>query len=246
MDSPCIIRAEQRPDAKLRLFCFPHAGAGATVFRQWSSLLPESIEVCAIQMAGRESRFCDPLQFDISSFIEELSEDLPDYLDRPYAIYGHCLGAIVGFELIRYWQEEGLQLPEHLFVSSRFAPQLIDLNTSFYQLPDDEFIQLVQQRYNALPHEILEEPEMLAVVLPILKADFTMEETYQYVPAPPLNCPITALGGAQDTIVSQTSLEAWQQQTNQAFHWQQFPGGYFYIDSQLNNVLTKIEQTLLK
>ncbi|NEN98357.1 MAG: acyltransferase domain-containing protein [Moorea sp. SIO3I7] len=235
--------AKPNPQAKLRLFCFPYAGAGASIFRSWLELLPPEIEVCSIQLPGRENRLEEEPFTRLSPLIQALTPVLHPYLDIPFAFFGHSLGALISFELARELRKQNLPSPVHVFVSASPAPQLPDLNLPIHRLPDDEFIQSLG-RLNGTPQETLENPELMELFLPVLRADFAILETYFYSSADPLDCPITVFGGKSDPKVSDSELEAWRKQTQKDFTLQMFPGDHFFLKSHDQLLLDAIASQL--
>ncbi|MEC4812538.1 MAG: thioesterase domain-containing protein [Scytonema sp. PMC 1069.18] len=233
------------PRASLRLFCFPYAGGGASIFRLWSEQLPTEIEVCSIQFPGRESRLKEPLFTQLLLLAETIAPVLRPYLNIPFAFFGHSMGALVAFEVARQLRRLGDSEPVHLFVSSRPAPQIPIFNP-IHQLPDSDFIAELRDRYNAIPDILLQNPEMMELFLPILRADITILETYSYKIEPLLNYPISAFGGLQDNCVSQNDISAWRDQTCQPFTLQMFNGGHFFLKEKQYPLLQTIGQELIE
>lgn len=233
------------PQARLRLFCFPYAGGAASLFRTWADRLPDTVEVCAIQLPGREERHREPLFTDLPSLIAALSADFTAFLDRPFALFGHSVGALVCFELTRHLRQQNDPMPLHLFAAGRRAPQLPDTTPALHNLPDDRFIAELRS-YNGTPEIVLQNAELMDLFLPILRADFALNETYRYTAQLPLNCPISALGGLADHTVSLDSLKAWQMQTTASFDLQMFPGGHFFLKDAQDQLLQTIAQQLCR
>ena len=241
--SPWLARTQPNPQASLRLFCFPYAGGGATIYHSWPASLPPTVEVCGIQLPGRGSRLKEKPYTRASPLIESLAVEMAPYLDRPFAFFGHSLGAMISFELAhRLRGERGLE-PAHLFVSGRRAPQLPKPDRDIYQLPEPEFIEQLR-RLNGTPREVLEHPELMGVMIPSLRADFEMSETYVYSARPPLRCPITALGGLEDEEVTRPDLEAWRAQTSGPFSLRLLPGDHFFLHSSKSVILQLISRGL--
>lgn len=216
-----------QPQAKLRLFCFPYAGGGASVYRRWAGELSMAAEVCALQLPGRESRIGEPAFDRIGPLVEEIARAILPYLDRPFIFYGHSMGAKVGFELTRLLRRELGLLPSHLFVAGCRAPHLPPRRLPIHGLPDPEFVEELR-RLNGTPAEVLAYDDLMRLMMPMLRADIAICDTYRYSPAPPLDCPITAFGGLQDPDVCRQDLEDWRGHTNAAFALRMFPGGHFF------------------
>lgn len=238
------------PNADVRLICLPYAGGGASVFSQWPKVLPANIELWAVQLPGRETRLREKPYRQISSLIEDLAEVLLPHLnEKPFAFFGHSLGALLGFELTRYLRQQAAVQPLHLFVSGRRAPHLSDSQSSLHHLPDNAFIQGVQQRYGGIPAIILQDPELLNLFLPILKADFELLESYSYVDDHPLDCSISAFGGYEDNQATQLELTHWHGHTRHAFNLTMLPGNHFFIQTarvQLIETLITMLTPLIK
>jgi medium-chain acyl-[acyl-carrier-protein] hydrolase len=241
---PWIQYWQRRPKARVRLFCFPYAGGGASIFRNWSKHLPAEIEVCPVQLPGRESRLSDAPFSQIYPLVDSLAAALLPYLDVPYALFGHSMGSIISFEFARYLQRIEHQNPLHLFVSGHRAPQLPDPDPPMHHLPEPEFIEELR-RLQGTPEEVLRNKELLRLLLPLLRADFSLCEMYLYQQEKPLSCPVTAFGGLQDEDVSRDSLALWREQTRGAFKLRFFMGGHFFLEKEQASLLSVLSQTLL-
>ncbi len=216
------------PQVELRLFCFPFAGAGASVYRNWQDILPKSIEVCPVQLPGREERLLEVPFTRLAPLVAELGKVLEPYLDRPFAFFGHSMGASISFELTRHLRRINQPLPVHLFISGRRAPQVTVTESTTYHLPDPDFIEELR-RLQGTPESVLQTPELMELLMPLLRADFELCETYDYHDEQPLDCPFSVFGGLDDADVSQDSLVAWKAQTNYPMQLQMFPGDHFFI-----------------
>lgn len=241
--NPWMLRLRPQPHAALRLFCFPYSGAGASLFYPWANILPGNIELLAVQFPGRESRMGEAPLHELEPMIDGLLTALQDFTDKPFAFFGHSLGALIAFELAR----QTAHLPEanlvHLFASSCYAPQLPDPAEPIFNLPEPQFIQKLGG-LNGMPQEVLENQELMSLLIPILRADFELCETYVYQEDEPLACDVTALGGLKDAHVPRSALEAWQAQTNGAFTVRMFPGDHFYLNQDRMLLLQVIARTL--
>ena len=230
-NSPWFICRKPNPNAYVRLFCFPFAGGGASIYRQWPDLLPSYIEVWAIQLPGRERRMREAPFTRLTSLVNTLAQEIRPYLDMPFVFFGHSMGALISFELTRELYRQQAALPLHLFVSGRRAPQMPQRTKEMHRLPDAQFVDELRN-YNGTPEAVLQNKELMELFLPLLRADFAVNETYTYQPEPLLDCPLTAFGGWQDKTVNHYEVAAWQEQTSSKFKLHMLPGGHFFIQSQ--------------
>jgi surfactin synthase thioesterase subunit len=245
IDNPLLAGHKLNPRAVLRLFCFPYGGGAARAYRPWTKTLPPEIDVCAIQLPGRGNRLREPPLTKMSLAVELVGREIVSLLDRPYAFFGHSMGAILAFEVVRLMRRGGYQSPAHLFVSGHKAPQIPKTEPFTYNLPDAEFIAELQ-RLNGTPLEVLEHPDMMRMMLPLLRADFESIQTYSYQHEPPLDCPITALGGLLDPDISRETLEPWREQTTATFNLKMFAGDHFFLHKDQASVLRVIAQDTYK
>lgn len=233
------------PQARCRLFCFPFAGSGASIFYTWSDHFPPTVEIFPVELPGHGTRLKEATTTQLSVLVQGLTDVIHPYLDRPFALFGHSMGALISFELARQLRREHALLPDYLFVSAHRAPQLADFDGHLHTLSDQDLLeQLVS--LNGTPRAILEEPELMSLILPIIRADFALIETYTYQPESPLTCPIAAFGGLQDAIVSQSQVEAWHEQTVNAFALHLLPGDHFFLSSAKPIIARLITQKLLQ
>jgi len=231
------------PHAQLRLFCFPYSGAGAFVFRAWLRSFPAHIEVCPVRLPGRESRIDEPLITEMQSLAQMTAAGLRPYLDRPFAFFGHSMGALLSFELARYLRRHHGISPVRLFVGGHGAPHLANDDPPMYDLPEIEFVTKLRDM-NGTPEEVLDDAELRQLILPTLRADFAVCETYVYEDDEPLDCPISAFGGAQDTYVSRQDLEAWRAHTASHFAVRVFPGDHFFLKTARSFLIRAILRDL--
>jgi medium-chain acyl-[acyl-carrier-protein] hydrolase len=214
------------------------------LFRPWADFLPAEIELCPIQLPGRESRLSERPISGVPAIVEALAPALRPYVDKPFAFFGHSLGTLICFELARILRKQGLPGPITLVVAGHRAPQLPDLNPQLHQLPQPAFIQELR-RLGGTSEAVLEDPDLMELVMPMLRADFTASETYTYIAEPPLVCPIIVCGGAQDKEVSREELDAWRIHTQGAFIVRMFPGDHFFLNSTRAMVVQTLSQDLL-
>ncbi len=206
------------------------------MFRSWagSESIPD-IEVCAVQLPGREARITESPVGDIRQLVKTLREELEPYLERPFAFFGHSIGALVSFELARELRRSAGVQPRHLFASGCPAPHLPG-SERIFDLPDDEFLERLHG-FNGTPPEVLNHPELMQLMLPALRADLSLRDRYLYGEEPPLTCPITAFGGMSDHLVDSLMSRAWRRHTNQRFQLWLFQGDHFFLRSAQETML---------
>src|SRR5687768_3047054 len=239
---PWLSCYKPNPASKLRLFCFPYAGSGALIYRDWSRSLPAHVEVCPVQLPGRGSRQRETPFIRMDQLVKATLREMRPYLDKPFAFFGHSMGAIIGFEIARLLRREDATLPVHLFVSGRSGPPVRKPTTHTYNLPDAAFMDELQ-RLKGTPAEVLEHPELMQVLMPLIRADFELIQTYTYSDEPPLNIPLTAIGGLQDEITRE-ELEGWRAQTTGAFSLRMLSGDHFYLTTNQQFLLPILAQEL--
>jgi medium-chain acyl-[acyl-carrier-protein] hydrolase len=238
-----ILHPKPNAQASLRLFCFPFAGGGAQSFRAWPEALPSAVEACPVQLPGRESRMKEPPFSDVSPMVDALAAAIRPSLDKPFALFGHSMGAIIAFELARRLRRDYKLLPECLIVSARVAPQLHIPRPPINNLPPTEFLEALKAM-KGTPKEVLENAELMEVITPLLRADLAVHEEYTYLEDTPLECPILAFGGLQDTEASRQALDAWREQTKANFTLRMLPGEHFFIVTAQTLFLRTLSQEL--
>jgi len=230
-------------DATLRLFCFPYAGGGASLFRDWAPHFADGIEVCPVELPGRGVRFTETPHAELGALVAAVAEELIPVLDGPFAFYGHSLGALVSFELARLLRTQRAEKPLLLVVSACRAPQMPGPTPPSWNLPDHEFMEALR-RLGGTPDEVLECPELMEVLLPAIRADYAADETYRYRAEPPLACPILVFGGKRDITVDAGDLVAWRTQTTRTCRVQWFEGDHFFDRENLPEVIAGISSAL--
>ncbi|HHP7245291.1 MAG TPA: thioesterase II family protein [Elainellaceae cyanobacterium] len=231
------------PGASLRLFCLPYAGGGALIFRDWSDQLCEEVEVCPIELPGRGTRLREKPFTRIDPLVNMIAQSLVPYLDKPFAFFGHSMGALLSFEVTHLLSQQYSSTPAHLFVSGRRAPDIPEPNPPIHPLPNADFLEELRL-LNGTPEAVLTNKDLMQLLLPTLRADFELHETYVYKAKPSLRCAITAFGGFQDPDVNCEMLKAWQEQTNDTFSLQMFPGDHFFINTEQIALWQSLNQIL--
>ncbi len=238
--SSWFVCPQANPKAETRLFLFPYAGGGPAAFGKWSAELPVQLEAWSAHYPGRGSRHNEPPIKQIIALAEKFSQAIQQLLDKPFVFFGHSLGGLVAFELTRHLRRNNLPQPKILFVSACGAPHIPDPHPPIHKLPDSEFLESLQQ-LNGVPSELLNQPDVMQLLIPILRADLEAIENYIYTSDdPPLNCPIIAFGGPDDPRVSRDHLEGWALHTDSGFKSQYFPGDHFFTNTARESVIASI------
>lgn len=239
----CLRTYKRIPSARMRLFCFPYGGTSPSVFRGWPDSFADDVELAGILYPGRESRMAEPLVPDIKQIAESLLPNILLQLDKPFAFFGHSMGALVSYELARLLKVKYDRAPQHLFISGSSAPHIPDLDR-IHELPEDEFLdELV--RMNGMPQEVLDNQELLEYALPIIRSDFTACANYRSTHDAVISCPITAYGGDKDSHVPIENLVAWGQYTGTEFEYKIFTGDHFFLHDHEDQILPAIKKIML-
>jgi medium-chain acyl-[acyl-carrier-protein] hydrolase len=238
--TPWIVAGRTSSDSVCRLFCLPHSGSGAFQFVSWKNFLPEVLDICPIQLPGRENRLREPPFTRLQIIVENLASELNLYLDRPYILYGYSLGALIAFELARELRRRKSRTPVALYALARRAPHLPQHDVPIHHLPDNLFLAEIARRYGGLPAIIQQDVELIKLVMPVLRADITALETYVYEEQDPLDCPIYTFGGNLDSTAKEKDLEGWRSHTKSGFELKMFDGDHFFIRNNRESIFHSI------
>ncbi|MCC7052728.1 MAG: thioesterase [Gemmatimonadaceae bacterium] len=235
-----LARLGPRPAPARRLVCFPYAGGGVAVYGQWWRALPDDVEVIGVQLPGREARLSEAPLDSIDGMAGAALPAVAALGDLPFAFFGHSMGALIAFELTLALEAAGGAAPERLFVSSRRAPDERDTHLPVHTLPDAAFLDAIQARFAAIPDAVRNEPELLELVLPTLRADIRAVETYAPERGRRVYCPVRAYGGASDTHPRPSQLAGWQRAALQPLSVRTFDGDHFYLTPQRTPLLADL------
>jgi len=213
------------------------------MFHGWPAHLPDRVELWAIELPGRGSRLSEPAFTNMQPLADAAAAAIAPYLDTPFVLFGHSMGATISFELARRLRDKYHLAPERLIVSGRRAPHILDNDKPTYNLPEPALIDKLR-RMNGTPPEILEDAEIMRFLLPILRADFSVCQTYRYRSAEPLSMPISAYGGTEDDGETPDLLEEWGLQTEAEFSLRLFPGNHFFLHSAQRQFLRTLSEDL--
>jgi surfactin synthase thioesterase subunit len=228
-----------RPDAAARLFCLPFAGGTALTYRSWTALAPNELEVCPIQLPGRDDRRKEPPITRMSDLVRELADVVEPLTDLPFGLFGHSMGARVALELARTLRRRGAPWPIHLFVSGSRAPHVPSGGPDLHRLDDAELIAELR-RLGGTPDDVLADRELMASLLPVLRADFSVLETHVFDDTDRVDCDITAFRGAVDPLATREGTEAWAALTTRRLTLKTYSGNHFFIGPHSRAILTEV------
>ncbi|MEU9041345.1 MULTISPECIES: thioesterase domain-containing protein [unclassified Kitasatospora] len=221
-----VVTRPQRPAARVRLFCFPYAGGGTSVFRSWHEFLDPSVEVCPVLLPGREERISEPPATVMADLVVRLAEHLEPWTDKPFAFFGHSMGGQIAFALTRLLAERGARTPTWLFLGG-CVPQRTAMRR--HLLPDAELTEEIRQM-NGMPTAVLNDPEILALLLPVLRADFALTETYLTEPGVTVPVPMTTFAGVDDAEARPADMKEWARHCAGPSESLELPGDHFFLN----------------
>ncbi|XRQ13795.1 thioesterase II family protein [Actinomadura welshii] len=233
---------ENRPWASMRLFCLPHAGGSAVFYRPWAKEISPAVEVHAVQYPGRADRMADAMVTDAHQLARLVAGAMAPLMDRPAALFGHSMGAVLAYEVARLLQERG-SAPVHVFASGARPPH--DRGEDRVGDRDDDGIVAEMVKLGGSDAEALQDPELRELVLPYVRNDFRLIEDYAHRAAGPrLAVPVTALIGDADPHVTREQAARWAEVTDGRFALKVLPGGHFYLTEQRREVIAEVLRTL--
>lgn len=228
--------------SQIPILCLPYAGAGATFYRSWPAS-PAGISIVALQPAGREERYNEDPYAGLEEAVEDLSKLVTAHAEAgPYALFGHSFGAILAYELARALHEADIPGPDRLMVSGSAAPG-VPLGRHSADLDDKEFVARVEQLAGYV-HPALADPDLREVVLPVLRADVGLHESYRPTGTKPLPVPITVFRGAKDHLVSPEDCRPWADLSTEGCSWLEFEGGHMYLADDPVSVLSAMADSV--
>ncbi|MFG1883930.1 thioesterase II family protein [Micromonospora sp. NPDC049102] len=220
--------AAPRPAARLRLVCLPYAGAGGSAYRPWAALLGDDVEVWTAQLPGRERRLSDPPLSTMDELAPPLVDAIVARVRKPFAIFGHSMGGLIGYEVTARLVARGGPLPQRLVVSAARPPRDAAPLGSAHRLDDAALTRWLHD-LGGIPDEVLADPGLLALILPTVRADLTVVASYRPATVTPLPLPVDAVAAADDPLVSPDEVAGWAACTTAAFSLTVVPGGHLYL-----------------
>lgn len=243
MKSKWLRPVRQNPGATVRLFCFHHAGVGATFYYPWAQALEPFAEVWCVQLPGREDRRGEPPVTDIRELTPILVDALVSHATMPYVLFGHSLGALISYSVSRRLQNmKHVRRPVAQFVSAMRAPSLAHTRVPLAKLDDEAFIEQINNRYGGLPEIFLKEPDLLQFFLPVIRADVSLLESFEYESGERFDWPLFVFGGLDDVQASGEMLNEWGKEAAGVFEVHEFPGGHFYLQQERAQVTERVQR----
>jgi len=222
---------------QFRLFCFPYAGGGGGFYKNWPSHLGDDVSVYPVILPGRERRFSESPYVSLESLIDDFMEVIKPYLDKPFAFFGHSMGALIAFEVTKRIEQHTSYKPNHLFISAKAAPHIETSKQHKHLLSNSSLIEELR-KVNGTDAVILENKELMDVMLPVIRADFQLLETYRYNPGYLINTPMTVFGGMNDEEVNHNELVEWVALSrHKHFQLNLFRGDHFFIQENVLDII---------
>lgn len=239
--SPLIYIPRPSANAKIRLVCFPYAGGGSAIYTPWIDKLPQEVELALIQLPGRGARFGQQPYQTINTMVEDVVEELGKLPPKNLFFYGHSMGARVAYEVTLMLHREKCPLPIHIVAAGSMAPRIPRKAKNSYNLTDNEFIEHLME-LKGTPEEVLANRDLMELLLPTLRADFKIVETYINNSTVVIPTKLSVFAGKQDLTVELAELEPWFDvfQENDGISW--FAGGHFFINENSHDVLTVLSK----
>jgi len=225
-----------------RLICFPFSGGGANLFRPWASKI-EDCEIVALSLPGRENRFYDENISNLNTLLDEITPLVDQLMDKPCVFFGHSLGALIAFELAQRLRIENRNMPMRLVVSAFRSPERLSENTIMHSLADADFL-VELKKYGGTAPELVNDKASMECLMPMLRADFKLHETYRYRLQPKLSCPITAFCGDRDNIVDINEMKGWKAHTSSFFSIENVSGNHFFVTSETKKMLELLNREM--
>lgn len=242
--SSWFVRPTKRPSARTLLFCFPRAGGGASSFRNWPEECHPEMEAFLIQLPGREARLREEPLHSMPSLVSAIVDAMSEHLDRPFAFFGHSLGARTAFETACELRRRSLPSPVHLYVAASAAPSVPWHHPPLHELSTDDLLREVQRRYGGVPQEVVADPDLRDLLVPALRADLAIIETYRYVETAPLAVPITCFCGIDDAMTPESEAREWRRHTSAPLRFKTFPGDHFFPTTARKSILDMMASDL--
>ncbi|SJN59057.1 Linear gramicidin dehydrogenase LgrE [Vibrio ruber DSM 16370] len=245
IDDRWLYCPKKNKDAEKRIFIFPHAGGTAQGYKKWAEVLFErnNVEVCIVQLPGRAERMHEEHVVHMPSLVNGLLESIQHFLDKPYICFGHSLGCLVCFELMKEIRSKSLRMAELMILSAKRAPHL---PRQYDKISSQSKLDLVRtlKTFDGTPSFILDDDDLLNILLPIMRNDFLLDESYIYNDSESLDIPLMILGADKDLLASQSELLAWEKHTLNKFNYKIYSGSHFYIFEHEDEILNLMSEVI--
>jgi surfactin synthase thioesterase subunit len=240
-----FVKPIPKPQAEFSLVCIPYAGGGPSIYMHWAKLLPENMELVILQLPGRAQRILEAPLSDMDLIMDSILPVFTQVIAKPYIIFGHSLGSLIGFELISRLSSFGWRLPAHFIASACRAPHVPKASIHIHDLPDNAFISEIK-KLNGTPKEVLHNQELMALLLPVLRADFKLASEYLVEGRIKINCLATILTGSEDCMVNKTDITKWGELFLKRTRFETLEGDHFFIHPQVKDVIRIIAEISLR
>ncbi|MGW9436988.1 thioesterase II family protein [Streptomyces sp. NPDC055607] len=235
-----LLCRRRNPGARVRVYCFPHGGGSPGEYLRWADDLPDA-EVWGVQLPGRGGRLMETAVPDMNRLVDMITEAVD--FTGPFVFFGHSLGTLVAFETARRLVAEGREAPGRLLLSAMWAPHLDLPRPDVARMDDEELLARVDDAHGTLPEAVRRDPDLVSLMAPAYRADFTMLDAYRYEPGEPLDIPMTLFGGAQDSASER--LADWRDHTRHEIRTHLFPGGHFYFRDNRHDFVAALRRAVL-
>lgn len=225
------------------LFCFPYAGSGASIFYSWANYLDPKINIYGFQAPGKEDRISEDLVVDLNTLIQNAVQELKQIINKPFALFGHSMGSVLAFEIAKFLESENLT-PKLVILSGRPPPEFGLRMNPISHLEDKELITELR-KLEGTDTRILENEELMELLLPIIRADFRISESYKSSSNLKISSPMIAIGSEEDPWLNELEFNEWKQYSHNTTKIQFFPGGHFYLKEHLNLLSTFLNSEIL-
>jgi medium-chain acyl-[acyl-carrier-protein] hydrolase len=232
-----------KPEARLRLICLPHAGGNGYIFSEWTRALGDDIEMYAVTLPGRGTRLREAPVSRMAPLTRGLCDAIEPLCDKPYALFGHSMGGLLAYASTLPQAELGLRPPEHIFVAAALPPHAERLAPPLHARADKDLLNYLS-RLGGMPAEVLGDDQIISLILPVLRADLAVCETYKPASAMPLPCPLTVFAGTADALAPLEALREWRRYGGARYAFHEMDGDHFFVHAGRCQVIAQVRAAL--
>jgi medium-chain acyl-[acyl-carrier-protein] hydrolase len=230
----------------IKLFCLPYAGGSAMVYNRWKLSINGMIQIRPVELTGRGKRFTEPYYDNLMQAVDDIYRLVKPELNGLYAFYGHSMGSLLVYELVRKINSLPHPQPVHLFLSGGSPPHIRKSDKVYHKMPEEQFKEEIF-KMGGTPREVFENKELLEIFIPLLRADYKILETYEFQPEHPVfDCGITLFNGKEDEEVTSDEIRQWQRYTKVQCPLHEYESGHFFIHDQMEDIVQIINDTLIQ